>query len=198
MNKEIMIGNHKISEDSPTFVIAEMSANHLMDFDRAVAIMQAAKDAGANAIKIQTYTPENDVIRAAAAQDYERFYRSEVQLRRLRRDPPFADQLMVTVTGPEESAVRRAIRETFSLTDAEADELHRHLWIYVHGLCTLIVTGVNDIPDTEAAHLLGEFSCSHFFFISYPARRYTRRAPRRQPSCPERWRSGRRAARAAQ
>ena len=51
MNKEIMIGNHKISEDSPTFVIAEMSANHLMDFDRAVAIMQAAKDAGADAIK---------------------------------------------------------------------------------------------------------------------------------------------------
>ena len=48
MNKEIMIGNHKISEDSPTFVIAEMSANHLMDFDRAVAIMQAAKDAGMN------------------------------------------------------------------------------------------------------------------------------------------------------
>ena len=37
MNKEIMIGNHKISEDSPTFVNAEMSANHLMDFDRAVA-----------------------------------------------------------------------------------------------------------------------------------------------------------------
>ena len=34
-----MIGNHKISEDSPTFVIAEMSANHLMDFDRAVDIM---------------------------------------------------------------------------------------------------------------------------------------------------------------
>ena len=56
MNKEIMIGNHKINEDSPTFVIAEMSANHLMDFDRAVAIMQAAKDAGADAIKIQTYT----------------------------------------------------------------------------------------------------------------------------------------------
>lgn len=35
-----------------------MSANHLMDFDRAVAIMQAAKDAGADAIKIQTYTPD--------------------------------------------------------------------------------------------------------------------------------------------
>lgn len=58
MNKEIKIENHIISEYSPTFIVAEMSANHLMDFDRAVAIMQAAKDAGADAIKIQTYTPD--------------------------------------------------------------------------------------------------------------------------------------------
>ena len=58
MNNEIMIGNHKISEDSPTKVIAEMSANHLMVYDRAVDIMQAAKDDGADAIKIQTYAPD--------------------------------------------------------------------------------------------------------------------------------------------
>lgn len=58
MNKEIRIGEHIISENSPTFIIAEMSANHLMDFDRAVAIMKAAKEAGADAIKIQTYTPD--------------------------------------------------------------------------------------------------------------------------------------------
>lgn len=58
MEQEIQIGNHKICETSPTFIIAEMSANHLMKFDRAVAIMQAAKEAGADAIKIQTYTPD--------------------------------------------------------------------------------------------------------------------------------------------
>ena len=58
---------------------------------------------------IQTYTPENDVIQAAAAQDYERFYRSEIQLRRLRRDPPFADQFIITVSGGEEDAVRHAV-----------------------------------------------------------------------------------------
>lgn len=58
MNKEIKIENHIISEYSPAFIVAEMSANHLMDFDRAVTIMQAAKDAGADAIKIQTYTPD--------------------------------------------------------------------------------------------------------------------------------------------
>ena len=44
---------------------------------------------------IQTYTPENDVILAAARQDYDRFYDAEIRMRRLRRDPPFADQFMI-------------------------------------------------------------------------------------------------------
>ena len=47
-----------MNDNSPTFIVAEMSANHLMDFDRAVAIMKAAKEAGADAIKIQTYTAD--------------------------------------------------------------------------------------------------------------------------------------------
>jgi pseudaminic acid synthase len=58
MNKKITINEHLVSEDAPTFIIAEMSANHLMNFDRAVALIKAAKDAGADAIKIQTYTPD--------------------------------------------------------------------------------------------------------------------------------------------
>lgn len=70
---------------------------------------RAGRGAKAGRAVIQTYTPENDVIRAAAAQDYERFYRSEVQLRRLRRDPPFADQFIATVSGGEENDVRRAV-----------------------------------------------------------------------------------------
>ena len=58
MNKEISIGNHRISKDAPVFIVAEMSANHNMDFDRAVSIMRAAKEAGADAVKIQTYTAD--------------------------------------------------------------------------------------------------------------------------------------------
>ncbi len=58
MRKQIEIGGHVVGGSSPTFVIAEMSANHLMDYDRAVAIIKAAKDAGADAIKLQTYTPD--------------------------------------------------------------------------------------------------------------------------------------------
>ena len=56
---------------------------------------------------IQTYTPGNDVIQAAARQDYDRFYDSEIRLRRIRRYPPFADLFTFTVSGPEEGAVLR-------------------------------------------------------------------------------------------
>ena len=56
---------------------------------------------------IQTFTPENDVIRAAAAQDYEAFYQSEIRMRKLRRYPPFADLFTLTVTGADEGQVLR-------------------------------------------------------------------------------------------
>ena len=57
---------------------------------------------------IQTYTPQNDVILAAADQDYQRFYDAEIRMRRLRLDPPFADQFVITVSGMEEGDVLRA------------------------------------------------------------------------------------------
>ncbi|WP_252255069.1 pseudaminic acid synthase [Clostridium sp. ZBS12] len=62
MKNEIKIGNKIIGENSPVFIIAEMSANHLQDFDKAVEIIKAAKKAGADAIKLQTYTPDTITI----------------------------------------------------------------------------------------------------------------------------------------
>jgi primosomal protein N' (replication factor Y) len=56
---------------------------------------------------IQTYTPDNDVIRYAAKQDYDSFYQEEIYLRQLRRDPPFADLVVLTASGLEEGAVLR-------------------------------------------------------------------------------------------
>lgn len=58
MDKKIRIGNRYVGKGEKTFIVAEMSANHLQDYDRAEAIIRAAKEAGADAVKLQTYTPD--------------------------------------------------------------------------------------------------------------------------------------------
>jgi pseudaminic acid synthase len=59
---EITIGNRKICRESPAFIIAEMSGNHLQDFNLAVRTINAMKEAGVDAVKLQTYTPETITI----------------------------------------------------------------------------------------------------------------------------------------
>ena len=59
MKKEFLIGKKKIGKNSPCFCVAEMSANHLKDYGRAVEIIHAAKEAGADAVKLQTYTADS-------------------------------------------------------------------------------------------------------------------------------------------
>ncbi|MES2431378.1 MAG: pseudaminic acid synthase [Bacteroidota bacterium] len=54
----ITIGNFTISENSKSFIIAELSANHQQNKQIAIDTIIAAKKAGADAIKLQTYTPD--------------------------------------------------------------------------------------------------------------------------------------------
>ncbi|KER09751.1 MAG: N-acetylneuraminate synthase [[Candidatus Thermochlorobacteriaceae] bacterium GBChlB] len=58
MSNKIKIADHLIEPNSATFIIAELSANHNQNFDIAVKTIQAAKESGADAIKLQTYTAD--------------------------------------------------------------------------------------------------------------------------------------------
>lgn len=56
--KNISIDGRNIGSDHPPYVVAEISANHNGDIDKAKSIILAAKESGADAIKLQSYTPD--------------------------------------------------------------------------------------------------------------------------------------------
>ena len=62
MSMKLLINNTEISKYSPSYIIAELSCNHNQKFDIAVKTMEAIKECGANAVKIQTYTPDTITI----------------------------------------------------------------------------------------------------------------------------------------
>lgn len=64
MHNHLEINGRFIGPGFPVYIIAELSANHNQNFEQAVQLIQAAKKAGADAIKLQTYTADTLTIRS--------------------------------------------------------------------------------------------------------------------------------------
>lgn len=62
MSNTITIHGRTVGDGNPAYIIAEMSANHAGSIERALELIHAAKEAGADCVKIQTYTPDTMTI----------------------------------------------------------------------------------------------------------------------------------------
>ncbi|AQG80741.1 pseudaminic acid synthase [Spirosoma montaniterrae] len=70
MNQPIQVAHYTISPQHRPFVIAEMSGNHNQSLERALEIVDAVADAGAHALKLQTYTPDTITFNGASDEFY--------------------------------------------------------------------------------------------------------------------------------
>lgn len=61
-SENFRIGNRTIGPDTPPYIIAEMSCNHDGDKEKALQLVKVASECGADAIKLQTYTPDTMTI----------------------------------------------------------------------------------------------------------------------------------------
>jgi len=68
---------------------------------------------------LQTYNPDNEILRLAAKQDYEKFSQSALEFRRMLRFPPYCDVVLLTLTSVDE-------RELFSAAKVLTDKINEN------------------------------------------------------------------------
>lgn len=64
MSATIRIGRRTIGPGHPAYIVAEISANHRQNYEEAVRLVRAAKEAGADAVKLQTLTPDTITLKS--------------------------------------------------------------------------------------------------------------------------------------
>ncbi len=93
---------------------------------------------------IQSYTPDNLIIGMAAKQDYEAFYRTEIQMREMMLYPPFADICLVGFVGENQALTLRAASAFLKAFISHARQEHPNLPLRVLGPSPALVVKVSN------------------------------------------------------
>ena len=130
---DILLGTQMVTKghDFPRVtlsgVILADTSLHISDFRAAertfsllTQVIGRAGRASEGIAVIQTFSPENEVIRLACRQDYEAFYEGEIAMRQSLQYPPFCDMAQLTLSSTDEGALLRASE---TLTQAIRDTL---------------------------------------------------------------------------
>lgn len=93
---------------------------------------------------IQTVNPENDVISLASVQDYDKFFETEIAVRKALIYPPYCDIVLIGLSGVDEEAVRSATAKFFGLITKKLDSSYKELKLIILGPMPARIIRVNN------------------------------------------------------
>ncbi|MBQ9673723.1 MAG: primosomal protein N' [Ruminococcus sp.] len=124
---DILIGTQMVAKglDFPNVtLVGVLNADQMLysddfrSYERAFSLLtqvvgRSGRGNQSGSAVIQTYTPENQVISMAASQDYDRFYKGEILLRKALLYPPFADICLISFSGADEEKTKKCVNDFY-------------------------------------------------------------------------------------
>jgi sialic acid synthase SpsE len=96
----ISIGKHRIGAGQPVFVVAEIGATHDGQIERALKLVELAAACGANAVKLQTVSPDHSYVKGTLSHEiFTKLRLAEPDLQRLKRAADAAGLILFTTPG---------------------------------------------------------------------------------------------------
>jgi N,N'-diacetyllegionaminate synthase len=191
MVETVEIAGRKIGVNRPCFIIAEAGVNHNGDLHRAVDLIDAASQAGADAVKFQTFTVDRLVTRAAPKAEYQKQTTDAAEsqyemLRRLELSPAAHRELMDYCRGKgllflstpfdEESAdlLEELGMAAYKVSSGEITNLPLLAHVARKNKPMIISTGMANLSEVESAVLAVQDAGNHEFVLlhcvsTYPA-----------------------------
>ena len=131
LGTQMVAKGHDIENVTAVGILAADSSLNLPDFRSAertfALVMQAAGRAGrgskAGRVVVQTYHPDHYAMVAGSAQDYDSFYRQEIQFRQELQYPPFAEFIKLTVSGTDEAGTMKSAEKVAASLQQQLDKM---------------------------------------------------------------------------